>query len=225
MTVNIKNLFGSLAFLAIMLTVACTKDATDTLTDDANIVPVNELVTLSDPSAGPNTPDSIRSNGDSTRCWGGRHGRGHGNHPGRIKGDSIGFSTLPAAAQTYLLTLDTSKILRIVRITLPDGTIQYVVRFNDRTHVHFDAAGVVVVTTMDRHNFIVIAFADLPAAAQTYLNTNTTVANIVGIIKVTKPDGTITYGVRMADNTRYTFDAAGALIPNPTGGRRGRGRH
>ena len=123
MTVNIKNLFGSLAFLALMLAVACTKDTTDT-TSDATIVPVNELVTLSDPPTGPNTPDSVHTNSDSTRCWGGRHGRGHGNHPGRIKGDSIGFSTLPAAAQTHLLTLDTSKILRIVKITLPDGTFQ-----------------------------------------------------------------------------------------------------
>ena len=221
MTVNIKNLFGSLAFLALMLAVACTKDTTDT-TSDATIVPVNELVTLSDPPTGPNTPDSVHTNSDSTRCWGGRHGRGHGNHPGRIKGDSIGFSTLPAAAQTHLLTLDTSKILRIVKITLPNGTFQYVVRFKDRTHLHFDAAGVVIVTTMDTHRFVVIAFADLPAAARTYLNTNTTVANIVGIIKVTKPDGTIEYGVRLSNNTRYTFNAAGALIPNPTGGRRGR---
>ena len=222
MTVNIKNLFGSLAFLAIMLTVACTKDATDTLTNDALIVPVNELVTLSDPPAGPNTPDSIRPpHGDSSRCWGGGRGRGHGDHPGRIKGDSIGFSSLPSAAQAHLLTLDTSKILRIVKITLPDGTFQYVVRFKDRTHLHFDAAGVVIVTTMDRHNFTVIAFADLPAAAQTYLNTNTTVANIVGIIKVTKPDGTIEYGVRLSTNVRYTFNAAGALIANPVGGRHG----
>lgn len=221
MTVNIKNLLGSLAFLALVLTVACTKNATDTLTNDATIVPVNELVTLSDPPAGPNTPDSVRTNSDSTRCWGGRHGRGHGNHPGRIKGDSIGFLTLPTAAQTYLLTLDTSKILRIVKITLPDGTIQYVVRFKDYTHIHFDSAGVVIVTTMDRHHFVVIAFTNLPAAAQTYLNANTTVANIVGIIKITKTDGTIIYGVRMSDNTRFTFNAIGALIPNPTGRRRG----
>lgn len=218
MTVNIKNLFGSLAFMAILFTVACTKDATDTITSDAAIVAVDELVTLSDPSSGPNTPDSVHVNGDSTRCW----KKGRGNHPGRIKGDSIGFADLPAAAQAHLLTLDTSKILRIVKITLPDGTFQYAVRMNDRTHIHFDAAGVVITTTTHDHRFTVIAFADLPAAAQTYLNTNTTVANIVGIIKVTKPDGTFIYGVRLSDNTRYTFDAAGALIPNPTGGRRGR---
>jgi hypothetical protein len=220
MTRSIKNLVGSLAFMAILFTVACTKDTTDTVSD-ASIVAVDELVTLSDPPAGPNTPDSIHANSDSTRCWGGRHGRGRGNHPGRIQGDSIGFTDLPAAAQTYLLTLDTSKILRIVKITLSDGTIQYAVRMADHTHIHFDAAGVVITTTTSDHHFTVIAFADLPAAAQTYLNTNTTVANIMGIIKITKPDGTIIYGVRMTDNTRYTFDAAGALIANPTGGRRG----
>jgi hypothetical protein len=112
--------------------------------------------------------------------------------------------------------------VRIIKITLPDGTIQYGVRLNDHTHLHFDAAGAVITTTTDRHQFVIITFNDLPAAAKTYLNANTTVANIVGIIKITKPDGTFAYGVRLADNTRYTFDAAGAVIPNPTGGRRGR---
>ncbi len=221
MTTSIKNLFASLAFMAILFTVACTKDAVDSVTSDANIVAVNELVTLSDPPSGPSGPsgvDSVRTPPDSThRCW----GRGHGDHPGRVKGDSIGFSSLPTAAQTYLLTLDTSKIAKIVKITLPDGTFQYVVRLKDHTHIHFDASGTVITTTMDNHHFVTIAFTGLPAAAQTYLNANTTVANIVGIIKVTKPDGTFEYGVRFADNTRLTFNAAGAVIPNPVGGRRG----
>jgi hypothetical protein len=216
-----KNLFGSLAFMAILFTVACTKDAIDTVTNDANLVAVNELVTLTEPPSGPAGPTDPTSgrHGDSTgRCW----GRGHGNHPGRVKGDSIGFSDLPSAAQTHLLTLDTSKIARIVKITLPDGTFNYVVRLKDHTHIHFDASGVVITTTMDNHHFVTILFTDLPAAAQTYLNANTTVANIVGIIKITKPDGTFEYGVRLSDNTRFTFNAAGAVIPNPTGGRRGR---
>lgn len=216
MTASIKNLIGSLAFLAILFTVACTKEAIDDMLNDATIVAVDELVVLGDPTGG---PDSVRTPTDSSRCWKG----GRGNHPSRVKGDSIGFSSLPAAAQTYLNTNTTvANIKRIVRITLPDGTVQYAVRFNDGTHLHFDAAGAVVTTSHHRHNFVRIALTDLPAAAQTHLNTNTTVANIVGIIKVTKPDGTITYGVRFADDTRLTFDAAGAVIPNPTGGRRKR---
>ena len=220
MTASIKNLFGSLAFMALLFTVACTKDTLDDLTADATIVAVDELVTLSDPASGPSGgPDSVRTPRDSSRCWKG----GHGNHPSRVKGDSIGFSSLPTAAQTYLNTNTTvANIKRIVRITLPDGTIQYAVRFSDGTHLHFDAAGAVITTTHHKHNFVRITLTDLPAAAQTYLNANTTVANIVGIIKVTKPDGTIEYGVRFADNTRLTFNAAGAVIPNPTGGRRKR---
>jgi hypothetical protein len=219
MTASIKNLIGSLAFMAILFTVACTKDAIDDLTTDATIVAVDELVTLSDPSSGPSGVDSVRSPTDSSRCWRG----GHGNHPGRIKGDSIGFASLPTAAQTYLNANTTvANIKRIVRITLPDSTIQYAVRFTDGTHLHFDAAGALITTTQQGHNFVRITLADLPAAAQTYLNANTTVANIVGIIKVTKPDGTFEYGVRFADNTRLTFNAAGAVIPNPTGGRRKR---
>ena len=218
MTASIKNLIGSLAFLAILFTVACTKDGIDPndMTADATIVAVDELVVLGDPTGG---PDSVHTPRDSSRCWRG----GHGNHPGRVKGDSIGFSSLPTAAQTYLNTNTTvANIKRIVRITLPDSTVQYAVRFNDRTHLHFDAAGAVITTTQHAHNFVTILFTALPAVAQTYLNTNTTVANIVGIIQVTKPDGTITYGVRFADNTRLTFNAAGAVIPNPQGGRRKR---
>ncbi len=212
MTISIKSFISSLAFAAILFTVACTKDDLDNIVSDANIVAVDELVTLSAPP-----PDSTHSPRDSSRCW----KRGQGTHPGRVKGDSIGFTALPSAAQTYLLTnSDTSKIVRIVKITLPDGTFQYAVRLKDRTHLHFDAAGALITTTTDRHQFITILFADLPTAAKTYLNANTTVANIVAIIKVTKPDGTFIYGVRLADNTRFTFDAAGALIPNPKGGRR-----
>jgi hypothetical protein len=222
MTTSIKNFIGSLAFMAILFTVACTKDAVDTVTSDANISAVNELVTLTEPPSGPNgptTPDSMHHNGDTSHhCW----GRGHGEHPGRVKGDSIGFSGLPSAVQTYLLTnSDTSKIVKIVKITLPDGSFQYVVRLKDHTHLHFDAAGVYISTTTDNHHFVTILLADLPAAAQTYVNAHTTAANIAGIIKITKPDGTVIYGVRLTDNTRFTFDAAGVLIANPKDGRHG----
>jgi hypothetical protein len=222
MTISIKSFIGSLAFAAILFTVACTKDTTDTVVTDANIVAVNELVTLSDPQGGPPPPDSMNHPRDSSHgCWGGGHGRGHGEHPGHVKGDSIGFGSLPSATQTYLLTLDTSKIAKIVRITLPDGSFGYVVRLKDHTHLHFDASGTLVSTTMDNHHFVTILLTDLPAAAQTYVNAHTTAANISGIFKTTKPDGTVEYGVRLADNTRYTFNAAGALIANPVGGRHG----
>ena len=233
MTINLKNFIGVFAFAAVLFTVACTKETLDTIVNDENIVAVDELVTFSDPTngtksklldepvGGPMSPDSV-GNGHG-HGHGHGWGRGHGSHPGRIAGDSIGFSGLPSAAKTYLLTnSDTSKIVRIVKITLPDGTFQYVVRLNDRTHLHFDAAGVIIISTTDRHQFVNIAFTDLPTAAKTFLNAHTTVANIVGIIKVTKLDGTFIYGVRLADNTRYTFDAAGAVIANPRGGRRGR---
>jgi hypothetical protein len=220
MTTSMKNLFSSLAFMAILFTVSCTKDTIDTITNDANIAAVNELVTLTEPPSGPPPPpDSIHPRGDSLgRCW----RRGHGEHPGRVKGDSIGFTGLPTATQTYMLTnSDTSKIVKIVKITLPDGSFQYVVRLNNHTHLHFDAAGVLISTTTDNHHFVTILLTDLPAAAQTYVNAHTTAANIAGIIKITKPDGTIIYGVRLTDNTRFTFDAAGVLIANPKDGRRG----
>jgi hypothetical protein len=222
MTANIKSFFASLAIMAVLFTVACTKDTLDTVVDDASIVAVNELVTLSEPPSGPPPPDSVRLPRDSSghgHGW----GRGHGNHPSKVAGDSIGFSGLPAAARTYVLAnFDTSKIKKIIKITLADGTIQYSVRFNDHTHAHFDAAGVFISTTTDTHRFVTITLADLPAAAQTFLNANTTAANIVAIIKVTKPDGTFEYGVRLADNTRFTFNAAGAVIANPKGGRHGK---
>ncbi|MDZ7877052.1 MAG: hypothetical protein U5L45_05250 [Saprospiraceae bacterium] len=231
MTINLKNFIGVFAFAAVLFTVACTKETLDTIVSDANIVAVDELVTFSDPTnstkskltdepvSGPMSPDSVGNGHGHGHGW----GRGRGSHPGRIVGDSIAFTGLPSAAQTYLLAnSDTSTIVRIAKITLSDGTIQYSVRFSTRKHLHFDAAGVVIITTTHNHVFTNILITDLPAAAQTYLAANVIAANIVGIIKVTSTDGTITYGVRMADNTRYTFDTAGAVIPNPKGGRRGR---
>ena len=69
---------------------------------------------------------------------------------------------------------------------------------------------------MDNHTFTEITFAELPAAAQTYVLSKTTVANISVVIKITKPDGTVVYGVRLADNTHYRFDAVGAVLPEST---------
>lgn len=209
-----KNFLRLATFIAVIFAVACTKEdiSTDLFSDDT-IVAVNELVASGTGSGGPGT--------DSTHMNGGGHGDrhwkgGHGNHPGHAKGDSIGFKSLPLAAQTYLLAnTDTSKLKRIAKITLKDNTVRYAVRLSDGKHFHFDANGAIVVTPMDNHVFIEITFAELPAAAQTFVLSKTTAANVSMVIKITKPDGTVVYGVRLTDNTHYRFDAAGAVLPEP----------
>lgn len=202
-----KNFIRVAMFFAVILTVACTKDdmGTDLFSDDIT-ASVNELVASGTGAGGPG--------GDSTKPGGHRHWKGgHGEHPGRSKGDSIGLSGLPQAAQAYLLAnTDTSKLKRIAKITLADGTFRYVARLITGKHFHFDAAGAVVTTPMDNHVFTEILFTDLPAAAQTYILANTTLVNVSMVIKITKPDGTVVYGVRLADNKHYAFDAAGALL-------------
>lgn len=220
MTVSIKKFLRVATFAGILLAVACTKESTGDVLADGTLTTVDELVVSGTGAGGDSsTTDSTRG-----RCWRGGGGK-HGNHPARVQGDSIGLTDLPAAAQTYLNANTTvANITRIVKITLADGTVNYVVRFNDRTHIHFDSAGAVLSTQTDKHQFTEITFADLPAAAQTYLNTNTTVANITTVVKITKPDGTVVYGVRLSDNTHYAFDSAGALLDTPTGGKGGRGK-
>lgn len=224
MNVSIKNLFRVATLAGLLFAVACTKESTGDILADSTVTTVDELVASGTGAGGDSTKSDTSRHGG---CWKG--GRKHGNHPARVAGDSIGFTDLPAAAQTYLNTNTTvANITRIVKVTLADGTVNYVVRFNDRTHIHFDAAGTFLTKTTSKHQFTEIAFTDLPAAAQTYLNTNTTVANITTIVKITKPDGTIVYGVRLNDNTHFAFDSTGALLDIPGGGKgkgKGKGKH
>ena len=215
-----KNFIRLATFVAILFTVACTKEdvsVSETLADGTATV-VDELVVSG--TGGGGGGDSTTADSTRHRCW---KGGKHGEHPGRVKGDSIAFSALPAAAQTYLnANTDVSTITRIVKITLKDSTVNYSVRFSTGIHIHFDATGAVITKPTNNHVFTEITLTDLPAAAQTYLSSNTTVANISTIVKITKPDGTIVYGVRMTDNTFYAFDSAGALLA--TGTKRGKGK-
>jgi hypothetical protein len=58
---------------------------------------------------------------------------------------SITYNDLPAAAKTYLAAnSDITKITHVIKITLPNGTIAYGVRFGDNKHFLFDAAGALI---------------------------------------------------------------------------------
>ena len=172
-----KNFLRLATFVTLIFTVACTKEdvSTDLFSDDTTVA-INELVASGTGSGGPGTDSThINGGGHGDRHWKG----GHGDHPGHAKGDSIAFKSLPLAAQTYLLAnTDTSKLVRIAKITLKDSTVRYAVRLNDGKHYHFDANGAIVATTMDNHVFTEITFAELPAVAQTYVLSKTTAANL-----------------------------------------------
>ena len=211
-----KQLFQFLSMFAIVLAASCTKTSNvdPALTVDV-ITTSDALLTLGQgPSgtvAGPMGGDTSRHRCDSL-------GRGpHGRHPDGARGDSIGFGDLPATAQAYLrANSDITKITRIEKITLRDGTVRYGVRLSDHTHYHFDATGALIVDEPRGNRFVEITFAQLPATIQSYLTTNGHTTDIAHIIKVTKTDGTVIYGVRLNNNTMITFDATGAVIPNPT---------
>ena len=217
-----KQLFQVLSMFILVLAIGCTKSSE---VDPASALEVittsDELLTLgqgtSGTVAGPMGGDTSRENCN-------RMGRGrHGNHPNGGRGDSIGFGDLPATAQAYLqANADVTKITRIERITLRDGTVRYGVRLSDRTHYHFDATGAVIVDEPRGIQFVEITLAELPAAIQTYLTTNGHTTDISHVVKATKPNGTIIYGVRLTNNTIITFDSTGAVIPNP---KRKRGHH
>lgn len=217
MKMLLKNFVRLATFVAFIFAISCTKeDLTADLFSDENATTVNELVATG--SGGPG--------GDSTHMDGGNHSHGwrsgHRDHPGHSRGDSIAFSGLPETAKTYLIgNVDTSKITRIAKVTLRDSSVRYGVRLSNGTHIHFDANGAVVATPTDRHVFTEITFAELPAAAQTYVLSKTTADKIAIVIKVTKPDGTVFYGVRLTDNTHFAFDSTGAVVTKSSG-RRGR---
>ncbi len=206
-----KNFVKFSAIASILILFACNKQDEITVdTPDSNTLITSELL------LGPSTPmDSTRR--DSGHTCGGGHGRGQGGHhvghASGAQGDSITFAQLPQAAQTYITTnASTLTIGKIVKITLPDGTIRYGVRFTNGTHYHFDANGVLIVNT---HGFANVAFDSLPAAARTYLLANTDTALINHIIKIVQRDGTILYGVRLNNNTHYFFDVNGTIVPAP----------
>jgi hypothetical protein len=210
-----KNFLKVSVFLSLMLAFACTKTndgtpdvpTTDVAADQVTLA-VDEIVAMGAGGGGDTIPDR------------GRHGFGHRGggrheHPGGCKGDSITVNQLPAAVKTYLTTnnlLDSVK--RIFKITLKDSanTVRYVVHLKNHKHLFFDANGALVAQPTRNHAFVTVAFTDLPAAAKTYLTTNADVTKITHIIKITKPDGTVQYGVRLSDNKHFHFDAAGALI-------------
>jgi hypothetical protein len=213
-----KQLFQVLSMFILVLAVACTKTAdVDPSTTDslAVITTSDELLTLGQGAtgivAGPLGGDTSRHRCDSL-------GRGpHGRHPNGGRGDSIAFADLPAAAQAYVTAnLNGATVTRVEKITLPDGTVRYGVRLSDHTHFHFDATGAVIVDEPRGNGFVEITLADLPTTIQTYLTTNGHTTDIAHIVKVTKTDGTVFYGVRLTNNTIITFDATGAVIPNPT---------
>ena len=216
MKMLLKNFVRLATFVAFIFVVSCTKeDLTTDLFSDENATAVNELVASG--SGGPG--------GDSTHTGTGNHSHGwrsgHREHPGHSRGDNIAFSGLPEAAKTYLLAnKDTAKITRIAKVTLRDSSVRYGVRLSDGTHVHFDANGAVVATPTDRHVFTEITFVELPATAQTYVLSKTTADKIAIVTKVTKPDGTVFYSVRLTDNTHFAFDSTGAVVTKGTGRKR-----
>jgi hypothetical protein len=66
-----------------------------------------------------------------------------------------------------------------------------------------------------------IGFAQLPAAAQTYINTNSGGADSVKrMFRVTLPDSTVMYAVRLNNGTHLHFDANGNLVNSPVRGHR-----
>jgi ribosomal protein L14 len=210
-----KNLFGAIAFMCLMLVVACQKTDDLPFADDTETA-VEELLTVSIGTLTTRGDSTMHGGGGSHDHHGGFGNRGGGRHthPAGMRGDSIGFVALPQAAQTYINTNKggTTNVKMIVKVTLPDGTVRYGVRFNDKTHLHFDANGAVVATENRDSAFTEITFADLPAAAKTFLTANADVTKISHVIKVTKKDGSVFFGVRLSDGKHFHFDANGTVV-------------
>jgi hypothetical protein len=219
-----KNVVKVFAFMGLFLAFSCVKDNSGTVEANAVIdtqsFAMNELTALTTNGGGAGGGSDTSKGGGMHGCGNrdgfGNMGRGHHEHPDGIKGDSIGFKDLPQAAQATLTASgDATKILRIVKITATDGTIRYVVRLTDRKHIHFDANGVVVVLPSREHAFTAITIDDLPAAAKAHVLADTNPSKITHIIKITKPDGSVEYGVRTSDNKDFHYDANGAVIAGP----------
>lgn len=208
-----KNLLKVSLFMSLMLAFACTK--TDDVTPTTNDVAADQITLAADEIVAQGA-----GGGGDTLANRGRHGfgpRGGGRHehPCGSRADSISVSQLPATAKAYLTTNNlTDSVKKVFKLILKDSanTVRYIVHLKNHKHLHFDANGNIVTPPTHNHAFVAIAYADLPAAAQTYLAANTDITKITHVIKITKPDGTIQYGVRLSDNKHFHFNAAGVLI-------------
>jgi Putative beta-lactamase-inhibitor-like, PepSY-like len=209
-----KSLMQAAFAALLVLVVACSKTATEDVVNtnpvDATQIVVDELLTGVAGGGG----STAASGGDTTRHGFGHRGGGRHNHPSGRRGDSIGFSQLPTAAQTYINTNAGGKdsVKSVFKVTLPDSTVGYSVRMKNGKHYHFDAQGNLLNSSTRGHVFTRIVFADLPAAAKTYLLANSDTTKITHIIKVTLQAGGTAYGVRLSDNSHFWFDASGALL-------------
>jgi Putative beta-lactamase-inhibitor-like, PepSY-like len=210
-----KNLLKVSVFLGLMLAFACTKTDSVTPNSDLTAVAADQLVLAADELVAQGAGGGGDTLPNRDRHGFGPRGGGKHEHPCGSKGDSISINQLPAAAKAYLTTNKlTDSVRRVFKITLKDSanSVRYVVDLKNHKHLFFDAAGNLVAQPTRDHAFVSIAYNDLPAAAKTYLAANTDIAKITHIVKVTLPNGTIAYGVRLGDNKHLLFDAAGKLI-------------
>ena len=219
-----KNLLKVAAFMSVLLIFACQKTdtASPLTTDSAAQVAADELTVVVGTGGGGNAVDTARDDKrggtkDDKHGGFGKDEKGKCGHPSGMKGDSIGFNQLPAAAQAYVnANKGTATVSSVVKITGDNGVVRYAVRLSDKTHFHFDAAGALIPADSRGHKFTVIAYDALPAAAKAFLATKTDVTKITHVIQIVLKDGTVVYGVRTADNKHFLFDAAGNLLPtNP----------
>lgn len=226
-----KKLMFLLAIAGSGLIISCNKEDISTQSGDSALqidynsdlstrVASDEMLAATDQNAissfeFTSATASSRGGGDDGGGKGGRK-KGKIGHPSGIKGDSIGFADLPAVIQNLLNSSygGADSVKAVLKITMPDSSVQYSVRFLNGKHIHFDAAGNVLTGPKDQFN--TIKFADLPAAVQSYLNANIDVSKIVQITRRKAPDGTVVYEVRLSDNTRIALDEKGNVVVKPS---------
>ena len=209
-----KNFLGTLAFLSMLFLGACTQETAEYIPVDDTEMAANELLAMGSAGGG-NGSDSTRGPGGhgGDRGGFGDKGKGHFDHPTKSKGDSIGFAQLPTAAQTYLTTNKLQdSVVRVIKLTMPDGTVRFGVSLKSHKHLFFDEAGALLPTPNRDKAFMDITYDALPTAIKTYLVANTDITKITNIVQITLSNGTIQYGVRTSTNAHFLFDATGNLI-------------
>ena len=209
-----KNFLGTMAFLSMLLVFACTKQTAQYVPVEDTEMAANELLAMGSAAGSPGQ-DSTRGPGGrgGERGGFGEKGHGHFDHPGNSKGDSIGIAQLPTAAQTYLTTNKLKdSVARVIKLTMPDGSVRFGVSLKNHKHLFFDAAGALLPTPNRDKAFVDATYDALPAAAKTYLAANTDITKITNIVKITLANGSLQYGVRTSTNTHFLFDADGKLI-------------
>lgn len=141
--------------------------------------------------------------------------------------DTVSIASLPADIEAYVTTNFPDEVItKAVSRTNDDNELVYIIRISSGEILAFDEAGEFLYEKVrgnrghghrNRHADL-IEVSDLPQTTQDYLSTNHSSEIVEKAFSITKRDGTVIYGVKLATGEALFFDESGTYLSDFTPG-------